>query len=152
MKTFHIVIVITLMLSFIFNFNKGTANPLPEKKPRVLIRITFGAPPPDCTRMGICQVELLPGILRVLPGQANAQCAADESGSRLFMEIDIRDGIDTGTLKHYFDSGYLLLESAVLLPEEVTRALQIQSGSTIVPGRWDVTTTNGILTFTVHVK
>jgi hypothetical protein len=152
MKTFQLLVAVTILLSGTFNFTNGTANPWPDKKPRVLIRITFGSPPPDCTRLGICQIELLPGILRAAPGQANAQCTADDSGSRLYIEIDTRNGIDAGTLKQYFDNGYFKIETAVPISDEFARALQIRSGSMILPGTVEVAAVNGILTFTVQVK
>lgn len=121
-------------------------------KPKVIIRVTLGSPPPSCDRFGICRLEVLPGWMRTLPGEAIAECMADESGRHISISIDTRSNIDATTLERFFGSGVFITEAEVTLSADVVRALQIKPDARIPAGKWEVIRDAGMLTFTVDVK
>lgn len=153
MKTQHIFLSVLFTLISLIKVTAGTEAPSPDfLKPKVIIRLTLGAPPPSCTRFGICQLEVMPGWMRTEPGYAIAECQADDTGSRITFSIDTRTGIDPITLERFFGSGVFTMESDVWLDQTVAGALMVRSGSRIPAGKWSVTTVQGIMRFTVELR
>jgi len=121
-------------------------------RPKVIIRVTLGSPPPSCNRFGVCHIDVLPGWMRAMPGEAVGSCEADDSGSRLTITITEGSGIDAETTQHYFSDGNFVMESDYRLSDEICTSLQIRYGSSIPAGTWKASSRNGILTVVVYLK
>lgn len=153
MKSKHFFLSVLFLFVNLFQVTaRDTSDEPILLKPKVIIRITLGAPPPSCTRFGICQLEVMPGWMRAEPGVAIAECQADESGNRVTFMIDTRTGIDAATLEKYFSYGVFNIEYDVWLDSFVSSALQVRAGSRIPSGKWTTTFVQGVLRFTIDLK
>jgi hypothetical protein len=153
MKKFSKVIVIMIWCFIPQHILKAS---LPDEgnmvKPRALVRVTLGAPPPSCTRFGICQVEVLPGILRPSPGIVIAECEADVSGTALQFSIDLLTGADAETIYKYFNTGFFITETDFVISPDVAKTLQIREGLVIPAGRWEIKRLSGMITFVTDLR
>ncbi|HEX5003225.1 MAG TPA: hypothetical protein VFW78_12085 [Bacteroidia bacterium] len=146
-------ILLLVLLSWIGTaHSSGSTSAIGSYRPKVIIRVTLGSPPPSCNRFGVCHIDVLPGWMRALPGEAVGSCEADDSGSRLTITISESTGIDATTLQRYFSDGNFVTEADYLLSDEVCNALQIHTGSFIPAGTWKAASRDGILTVVLNVK
>jgi hypothetical protein len=109
----------------------------------LLASVELGSPAADCNHYGICSVELLPPehweTLTPAHFRHIKALLSLGTGGGLFFQIPL-SGIRADTFLAFFPPEGFRVDSAKVLPDEITASLGLPNGAGTVPGlyRWQM--------------